>query len=288
MLIQDYESLTQAITDYTHRPDLANNLYTDLFIQTAQKKLAKDIIRLNFGNGVKAMEIAMQPTAIAGGILPVPSDFYTPKTFQIQDGAGNAGTLDFMAPAWIYDRYPLRLAQGLPAYIARDVMATCVFTASMAGNQLTVSSITSGAIQVGMIIDDPSGFLPNNTTIIDFGGAGGPGVYTVNTSANINIEGMTGGGNVFIFGPFPDNAYVVQGTYYSQGTPLSNSNTTNWMVLQTPDALHAGCMIEAGKFLKDQTMITTWAPIYQDFVQAIVDEDKGERYAASTMAIQLG
>lgn len=290
MQIVDYESLTQAITDYTHRPDLVANLYADYFIQTAQTKLARDIIRANMGNGIEAMEVGLQPVAIQGGTAPVPVDWYTPKTLQIQDGAGDVFPLIFKAAAWIYDIYPLRQSGDLPAYIARDVMAQCVFTGSTAGGILTVASVTSGILQTGMIIDDATGFLPSGTTIQGFtgSGAGGVGTYPISTQVAINIEGMTGGGNVFIFGPYPDSSYTVQGTYYSRGTPLSAVNTTNWMVLQTPEALHAGCMIEAAKFLKDQGMGQLWAPIYQDFVAAIVEQDRGERFAASTMQIELG
>lgn len=289
MLIQDYQSLQQGISDYAHRADLANNVYSDYFIQAAQTKLAHDIIQKNFGNGIKAMEVAMIPTAIAGGTLPVPTDYYTPKAFQINDGGGNSGTLIFKDPQWIYDAYPLRQAQGIPAFMGRDVMAAASFTASLAGNVLTVASMTSGVIQTGMILADPSGFLPANSTVVGFiTGTGGVGTYTLNTSATINIEGMTGGGSVFIFGPYPDNAYVVQGTYYSRGTPLSNANPTNWMVLAQPYALHAGCMIEAGKFLKDLTMVQTWAPVYEDLVQGLIDKDKGERFSSATMFISLG
>jgi hypothetical protein len=287
--IVDYESLTQSITDYTHRPDLVANLYADYFIQLAQTKLAKDIIRLNFGNGIQAMEVAMQPVQIQGGTAPVPSDWFTPKTLQVQDGSGDVFTLIFKAAAWIYDEYPIRQPDGLPAYIARDVMPACVFTGFISENQLTVQSITSGALQVGMLIDDVTGFIPNPCSIIAFGtGTGGIGTYTISQSTLINVEGMTGGGNVFIFGPYPDSSYTIQGTYYSKGTPLSSASPTNWMVLQTPEALHAGCMIEAGKFLKDATMVQTWTPIYEDFVESIVDQDKGERFASSTMQIETG
>ena len=166
------------------------------------------------------MEVALTPTVIAAGTIPVPIDWFTPKTFQILDGSGDVFTLIFKAAAWIYDEYPLRQPTGLPAYIARDTIPVS--------------------------------------------------------------------GQVFIFGPYPDSAYTVQGSYYSKGTPLSATNPTNWMVLQAPETLHACCMIEAAKFLKDATMVQTWAPIYQDFLDALINKDKGERFSASTMCIEPG
>jgi hypothetical protein len=271
--IVDYASLTQAITDFAHRADLQQNIYTDYFIQTAQTKLARDIIRLNFGNGIEAMEEAMQPTQIAGGTLPVPSDWYAPKTLQVADGSGDVFTLIFKAAAWIYNIYPIREPEGLPAYIARDVMAACAFNGSTSGNTLTVNSVTLGQIQVGMIFDDITGLLPAQSAITGFlTGTGGVGTYSTNTSSSVGAESMTGGGNVFIFGPYPDSAYTVQGTYYSRGMALSTANPTNWMVLETPEALHAACMVEAGKFLKDDTMVGQWTPIYQDFVLGVLDD----------------
>jgi hypothetical protein len=218
MQIQDYASLTQAISDFAHRTDLANNLYTDYFIQLAQNKLAQEIITENMGNGIQAMEVALTPVAISGGTLAVPIDWYTPKALQVLDNAGNVFPLIFKASTWIYETYPMRQPQGLPAYIAR--------------------------------------------------------------------EAAVSGGSVFIFGPYPDSNYTVQGTYYSRGTPLSPTTPTNWMVSLVPEALHAACMVEAGKFLKDQTMVGTWMPIFKDFVDGIVEKDRGERFSSSTMQIE--
>lgn len=286
--IVDYASLTQAITDFAHRSDMAASLYTDYFIQKAQARICKDIITDNFGNGIEAMEEALIPTSIAGGTVPVPIDWFSPKGLQIGDGSSDVFPLLFKAATWIYDQYPLRQAEGLPAYIARDVMAAVAFNGQVAGTILTVNSITSGIIQVGLPITDALGNVPFGTTVLDNVPEGGVGNYTLNNFLGVTAEAMTGGGNVFIFGPYPDSSYTVQGTYYSKGLPLSNSNTTNWQVLQCPEVLHACCMIEAGKFLKDTAMVQQWTPDYEDGIQSLINSDKGERWAASTMAIELG
>lgn len=287
--IIDYASLTQAISDWTHRADLASNGFTDYFIQTAQNKLANDIFTQNDGNGIAAMEEAMAPTAIAGGTIQVPLDWYAPKALQVADGGGNVFTLIFKSIGWMYDNYPIRQASGLPAYISRDLMAGASFTGSISLTTLTITDPV-GLIQIGMPIADGTTQIPFGTIIAGFidGTSGGAGDYSINTSLGIGAETMTGGGDVFIFGPYPDSSYTVQGSYYSKGLPLNSTNTTNWMVLQCPETLHACCMIEAAKFVKDMAMLQTWTASYQDFLEKLVVGDKSERWAATTMQIEVG
>lgn len=289
--IIDYASLTQAISDFTHRADLAAGLFTDYFIQTAQNKLAADILTNNFGNGIRFMEVAMQPNAIDGGTLPVPADWVAPKAFQVSDGSNDVFPLSFKAATWIYDNYPIRQPLGLPAYIARDVQAAAAFTAYIAGTTLTVTAVSLGTLVTGMIVVG-TGVIYGQTILAQLTGTtGGVGTYLVSDSQTVSSnpgEAMTGGGSVFIFGPYPDSAYLVSGTYYSKGLALSSVNTTNWMVLNCPEVLHAYTLIEAGKFLKDMTMLQGWTAIAKDFLESLIEQDKAERWAASTMAIEVG
>lgn len=213
--IVDYASLIQAVTDFTHRSDLT--AYVDYFIQGAQEKINKDIPDENDGNFIRAMETYFTPTVITNGVVSVPSDWLGPKALQIQDGSSGVFTLIIKDPQWIYDNYPLRQAEGLPAYIARDTSAT---------------------------------------------------------------------GDVFIFGPFPDSSYTLQGTYYAQAPLLSNIQTTNWMVLKAPVMLHAACMLKAMPFIKDMEALAMWQGIYQSELEGLIQRDKAERWGAATMQIE--
>src|SRR5580698_2441726 len=140
--ISDYASVSQAIADFCHRQDIQQGLYTDYFIQGAIEKIQDDTFAANFGNGVRFMENAYGPVGLQG-TAQVPSDWLSPKTFQIQDGGGNIFPLTFKSATWLYDVYPLRQATGLPAYIARDVMAPASFTASIAAGLMTVTVVAS-------------------------------------------------------------------------------------------------------------------------------------------------
>jgi hypothetical protein len=68
-----------------------------------------------------------------------------------------------------------------------DPAPTCYFAGTLVGNVLTVTTVTSGTIQVGQRISGTS--VPANTAVIGLGsGAGGVGTYTVNTTtANLNV-----------------------------------------------------------------------------------------------------
>jgi hypothetical protein len=290
-LVQDYPSLVNAITTTSHRTDLL--AYVDILIQSAQEEIQNDVFDLNFGNGIRFMENAYGPFSITGGVAPVPSDWLSPKTFQVSDGGGDTFPLEFISATELYNTYPVRQAYGLPAYIARDVMAPASFVGSLTAGVLTVTSINSGTLVTGMVLSDGGGNLMETVvgaTVITAqlsGTTGGVGTYSVNTTATVTSETITGGGSIFVFGPYPDSSYLLTGTYYQAAALLTGQNPTNWMVLNCPGLLTAACMVEVGKFLENDTLIARWAQVYQKRLQSLVDADKAERWAPATMAIGL-
>lgn len=303
--IVDYASLTQSIADFTHRADLTTgaNPLSDYFIQQAQEQFSKDVLDQNYGNGIKYQETAYAPSLIVGGVIPYPSDFLSPKVFVLSDGVTGTNPLIFKAAAWIYDNYPIRQATNPPSYIARDVVAPASFTASLANTGLlTVSAISSGIIQPGMVIADTTSSLPaatpGNAVIVTAqtsGTTGSTGQYQAQSCSTlaptyvVTSESMTGGGNVFIFGPYPDGPYQISGTYYASAPLLSyGGNTTNWMVQYAPTTLLAYCMCAAATFLKDAAMLSTWTPLAQAGCKGLVDRDKAERWASSTLQVETG
>lgn len=288
--VTDYSSLTQAIADYTHRSDLTAGGLSDYFIQDAQEKINADIFEENFGNGIRFMETSYGPYAITGaGVLQAPADLLSPKNFQCAAGGTATFPLIFKAASWIYDTYPIRQQIGFPTYIARDVMPASAFTGVIAGTTLTVSGFSGNPLQVGSPIDDVSGNVSFNTVITAFGtGTGGNGTYTVSNSQSISSEAMIGGGSVFIFGPSPDSSYSVFGTYYQKAALLSGSATTNWMVLNCPTLLLAACMRAANRYIKDLNTTAFWKAEYDEAFENLVNADKAERWAASTMQVETG
>lgn len=115
--IVDYASLKQALLDFTHRAQLGS--YFDYFTQDAEDLIYRTVLELNEGQGLSWMEASLSGTIDANGHLAVPSDYLAMKGAQI-DAAGGQFNLVMRDSQWIYANYPMRLAQGIPSFIARE------------------------------------------------------------------------------------------------------------------------------------------------------------------------
>lgn len=91
-------------------------------------------------------------------------------------------------------------------------------------------------------------------------------------------------GENFIFGPYPDSAYTIKGTYYKKLTALSDANTTNWLITDAPDLILFASLTEAKAFLMDDNRIPLWEARYQSAKDRIQSQDKKEEYSGSVMS----
>jgi hypothetical protein len=92
-------------------------------------------------------------------------------------------------------------------------------------------------------------------------------------------------GNSFIFGPYPDAAYGIQGSYWARAATLTGSNPTNWMTDQIPTILLTACHVEAAKFLKDADAGSIWNGIYQQRLTSYIKRSKAEAWSGSALAM---
>lgn len=93
------------------------------------------------------------------------------------------------------------------------------FTASQAGNVLTVTAVASGALAVGQVVAG-AGVTPG-TVITELGtGTGGTGTYMVDTSATVASESMTAGALTAVYDSV-SHAFVLTG-----GTPGPDGSIT--------------------------------------------------------------
>lgn len=67
----------------------------------------------------------------------------------------------------------------------------------------------------------------------------------------------------FEFGPYPDSAYTLKGTYYAKLTALSAANETNWLITDNPDLILFAALIESVSFTGDTQRLTEWAAKYE-------------------------
>lgn len=116
--VTDYASLKQAILDFTHRDSLSS--YADYFIQDGEDRIYRKVLELNEGRGLRWMEAALSLT-INGttGYATVPTDYLALKAAQVSTGTGQYDLVQ-KEPQYIYEHYPVRSAQGIPSYIARE------------------------------------------------------------------------------------------------------------------------------------------------------------------------
>lgn len=71
-------------------------------------------------------------------------------------------------------------------------------------------------------------------------------------------------GTDFVFGPYPDADYVVNGTYYKQPAILSDVSPTNEWTANTGDALLMAALAESAPFLRDDERLQVWESKYME------------------------
>ena len=90
-------------------------------------------------------------------------------------------------------------------------------------------------------------------------------------------------GSQFRFSPAPDAPYSARLTYYQAIPPLSDTQTTNWLLLKAPDILFYGALINSAPYLKDDGRVQTWAQFYQGAVDALNVEDERAQTASNAL-----
>lgn len=283
--ITDYASLVQAISDFTQRSGIST--YADYFIQGGEDRIYRLLLDMNEGRGVRWMEAPLDVTIDAtSGQAPIPTDMVSLRTAYVVANSGNS-ELRVAEPSWIYETFPQRSGGGIPQYIARGAQA--VFTGTITAGILAITKATSGlpgigqplfgaGVQDGTTLTGIT-YLADSTFTADSGSVttSTSGIeWTVSPTQTRASGPLTSGG--FIFGPFPDSAYRIQGTYYRRTDALSSSNTETWMTAEMPLTLLAACMIEASKFLRDPQAAQLWEAEMEQRVQAIVLSDKADRF----------
>lgn len=83
------------------------------------------------------------------------------------------------------------------------------------------------------------------------------------------------------FAPAPDGTYSTKMTYWRSLTPLSTSNTTNWLLLTRPDIYKYGAARFSAPMLRDDTRLAVWDAIYQRALEQLSDATQREQYGGS-------
>lgn len=88
----------------------------------------------------------------------------------------------------------------------------------------------------------------------------------------------------FIFGPYPDTAWTLKGTYYKRLDALSDANTTNWLTTDAPDLILFATLCEAAPWAGNDARIAVWEQKYAQIKSRVQKQDEDEEFSGSPLA----
>lgn len=87
------------------------------------------------------------------------------------------------------------------------------------------------------------------------------------------------------FAPSPDQTYETKLTYWRTITPLSSSNTTNWLLTSHPDIYLYGSLLESAPYLKDDERLQVWGAMRDGALEELDQYTKNLSYGGGPMHI---
>jgi hypothetical protein len=94
-------------------------------------------------------------------------------------------------------------------------------------------------------------------------------------------------GREFQFWPWTGGTYAAELTYWKRLPALSDTNTSNWLLRQYPDAYLYGACLQSAPYLKDDDRLTVWAGLLEAILADIVGADRVVRQAPQVKLPQL-
>ena len=92
--------------------------------------------------------------------------------------------------------------------------------------------------------------------------------------------------NDFQLAPVPDAVYTVKMLYFAAPTFLSDSNTSNVFLANTPDALLYAALLEAEPYLMNDARLNTWGSMFDRAMSSITRSDQQGQYSGVPLAIK--
>jgi hypothetical protein len=108
---------------------------------------------------------------------------------------------------------------------------------------------------------------------------------TANTSGRPRFYANIGD-TIEVF-PTPDADYTMQLQYYAKTPALSDSNASNWLLLDAPDVYLYGTLIQSAPYLQDDARTQTWAALYAAALQSLQKASDDTRFAGSGLRMRV-
>lgn len=108
--------------------------------------------------------------------------------------------------------------------------------------------------------------------------------YPQNTTSGIPQFIARYGGN-FIFGPYPDSGYTINGIYYKQPTAISGAGL-NAVFTTNPDLYLYACLVESEGILQRDPRMSIWEAKYARILADVNGMDKAEEASGSSLQMR--
>jgi hypothetical protein len=109
---------------------------------------------------------------------------------------------------------------------------------------------------------------------IDFPTQGGPPV------------GFTYVADALELAPVPDAAYSLKLYYYRRIAPLSDANTTNWLLTNFPNLYLFGSLVAAEAYLGMDPRLKLWGDLYGDMMQKLAEANERGQYGGAPLVVK--
>lgn len=86
--------------------------------------------------------------------------------------------------------------------------------------------------------------------------------------------------------PTPDNTYNASLVYYGRIDALSDSNTTNWLLTEAPDAYLYGALVHSAPYLKDDPRITVWGTLYTVAIDTLNTTSEDAKFGGTGLVMK--
>jgi hypothetical protein len=156
-----------------------------------------------------------------------------------------------------------------------------------------LKSVTTATVASDSTVELPSDFLEVRDFVV-VGNPVRPLNYYSPSALNRNTRTWEIGkpldytvlANDFQLAPIPDSVYTLKMFYFAAPVFLSDSNSSNAFLANTPDALLYGALLEAAPYLMDDARINTWGTMFDRAMASITRSDEQGQYSGVPLVIQ--
>jgi len=156
-----------------------------------------------------------------------------------------------------------------------------------------LKSVTTSTVAADGTVELPSDFLEVRDLVV-VGNPVQPLNYSSPSAFNRNARTWESGKPLdytilsldIQLAPVPDSAYTVKMLYFAAPAFLSDTNTSNVFLANTPDVLLYGSLLEAEPYLMNDARINTWGTMFDRAIASVTRSDEQGQYSGVPLAIK--